>query len=327
MDLARNDLLRVRPSRRRDVSELMEISASATSCTLLFRVVARREDVTAYDVLAATYQQGASQTPAPGRCGYRRTSPWPPPHLRRRGGLRDFRRNMDMAIAIRTALLLRARLTAGVWWRSSPSPRPRSGSTRPPPPLRASSPSPCGRAALSARTAPPERALPRRAAVEHAAVRAARCRRGQAWIHAAVTTSLRAGSAGGVAAGPRRRRAALGLRGHRGRGGLRLGGRPADGRGRRRGPRRSGAVAAVLAVTATRGRRPHPPSAPTGVIAAAARVRHDRVAVGRRGGGSPAGLCGSGLVSWPAGSLRAVHATTARRSRVRVRRTPRRRAA
>lgn len=112
VDLARNDLSRVAEPGSVDVSEFMEIERFSHVMHLCSTVVARmREDVTAYDVLAATFPAG-TLSGAPKPRALRVLDEYEPLRRAVYGGVvgyMDFAGNMDMAIAIRTALLLEGR--------------------------------------------------------------------------------------------------------------------------------------------------------------------------------------------------------------------------
>lgn len=109
VDLARNDLSKVAEPGSVDVSEFMEIERFSHIMHLCSTVVARmREDVTAYDVLAATFPAG-TLSGAPKPRALRLLDEYEPLRRAVYGGVvgyMDFAGNMDMAIAIRTALLL-----------------------------------------------------------------------------------------------------------------------------------------------------------------------------------------------------------------------------
>ena len=109
VDLARNDLSRVAEPGSVDVSEFMEIERFSHIMHLCSTVVARmREDVSAYDVLAATFPAG-TLSGAPKPRALRLLDEYEPLRRAVYGGVvgyMDFAGNMDMAIAIRTALLL-----------------------------------------------------------------------------------------------------------------------------------------------------------------------------------------------------------------------------
>ena len=112
VDLARNDLSRVAEPGSVDVSEFMEIERFSHVMHLCSTVVARmREDVTAYDVLAATFPAG-TLSGAPKPRALQLLDEYEPLRRAVYGGVvgyMDFAGNMDMAIAIRTALLLEGR--------------------------------------------------------------------------------------------------------------------------------------------------------------------------------------------------------------------------
>ncbi|MBO4144405.1 anthranilate synthase component I [Kocuria rhizophila] len=112
VDLARNDLSRVAEPGSVDVSEFMEIERFSHIMHLCSTVVARmREDVTAYDVLAATFPAG-TLSGAPKPRALQLLDEYEPLRRAVYGGVvgyMDFAGNMDMAIAIRTALLLEGR--------------------------------------------------------------------------------------------------------------------------------------------------------------------------------------------------------------------------
>ncbi|MDO4918386.1 anthranilate synthase component I [Kocuria sp.] len=109
VDLARNDLSRVAEPGSVDVSEFMEIERFSHIMHLCSTVVARmREDVSAYDVLAATFPAG-TLSGAPKPRALQLLDQYEPLRRAVYGGVvgyMDFAGNMDMAIAIRTALLL-----------------------------------------------------------------------------------------------------------------------------------------------------------------------------------------------------------------------------
>ncbi|RLZ03677.1 anthranilate synthase component I [Kocuria tytonicola] len=109
VDLARNDLSKVAEPGSVDVSEFMEIERFSHIMHLCSTVVARmREDVSAYDVLAATFPAG-TLSGAPKPRALQLLDEYEPLRRAVYGGVvgyMDFAGNMDMAIAIRTALLL-----------------------------------------------------------------------------------------------------------------------------------------------------------------------------------------------------------------------------
>lgn len=109
VDLARNDLSRIAEPGSVDVSEFMEIERFSHIMHLCSTVVARmREDVSAYDVLAATFPAG-TLSGAPKPRALQLLDEYEPLRRAVYGGVvgyMDFAGNMDMAIAIRTALLL-----------------------------------------------------------------------------------------------------------------------------------------------------------------------------------------------------------------------------
>ena len=141
VDLARNDLSKVCVPGSVDVTQFMEVERFSHIMHLVSTVVGTlAPDRTAYDVLAATFPAGTlSGAPKPRAM---RLLDELEPH--RRGiyggvvGYLDFAGDMDMAIAIRSALLrggtrLRpGRRRASSRTRTTP-PRPRKPSTRPRP--------------------------------------------------------------------------------------------------------------------------------------------------------------------------------------------------
>lgn len=112
VDLARNDLSKVAEPGSVDVSEFMEIERFSHIMHLCSTVVATmREDVTAYDVLAATFPAG-TLSGAPKPRALQLLDEYEPLRRAVYGGVvgyMDFAGNMDMAIAIRTALLIEGR--------------------------------------------------------------------------------------------------------------------------------------------------------------------------------------------------------------------------
>ncbi|RKQ36490.1 anthranilate synthase component I [Kocuria tytonis] len=109
VDLARNDLSKVAEPGSVDVSEFMQIERFSHVMHLCSTVVARmRADVSAYDVLAATFPAG-TLSGAPKPRALQLLDGYEPLRRAVYGGVvgyMDFAGNMDMAIAIRTALLL-----------------------------------------------------------------------------------------------------------------------------------------------------------------------------------------------------------------------------
>lgn len=109
VDLARNDLSKVAVPGSVDVSEFMEIERFSHIMHLCSTVVAKmRENVSAYDVLAATFPAG-TLSGAPKPRALQLLDEYEPLRRAVYGGVvgyMDFAGNMDMAIAIRTALLV-----------------------------------------------------------------------------------------------------------------------------------------------------------------------------------------------------------------------------
>ncbi|MDN5700133.1 MAG: anthranilate synthase component I [Kocuria sp.] len=109
VDLARNDLSKVAVPGSVDVSEFMEIERFSHIMHLCSTVVAKmREGVSAYDVLAATFPAG-TLSGAPKPRALQLLDEYEPLRRAVYGGVvgyMDFAGNMDMAIAIRTALLV-----------------------------------------------------------------------------------------------------------------------------------------------------------------------------------------------------------------------------
>lgn len=109
VDLARNDLSKVAEPGSVDVSEFMEIERFSHIMHLCSTVVAKmRADVSAYDVLAATFPAG-TLSGAPKPRALQLLDAYEPLRRAVYGGVvgyMDFAGNMDMAIAIRTALLV-----------------------------------------------------------------------------------------------------------------------------------------------------------------------------------------------------------------------------
>lgn len=109
VDLARNDLSKVAVPGSVDVSEFMEIERFSHIMHLCSTVVAKmREGVSAYDVLSATFPAG-TLSGAPKPRALQLLDEYEPLRRAVYGGVvgyMDFAGNMDMAIAIRTALLV-----------------------------------------------------------------------------------------------------------------------------------------------------------------------------------------------------------------------------
>ncbi|PLC12940.1 anthranilate synthase [Kocuria flava] len=118
VDLARNDLSKIAVPGSVDVTEFMEVERFSHIMHLCSNVVGRiRPGATAYDVLAATFPAG-TLSGAPKPRALRLLDEYEPLRRAVYGGVvgyLDFAGDMDMAIAIRTALLVdgRAYVQAG----------------------------------------------------------------------------------------------------------------------------------------------------------------------------------------------------------------------
>ncbi|MEX5301513.1 anthranilate synthase component I [Kocuria sabuli] len=109
VDLARNDISKIAVPGSVEVTEFMEVERFSHIMHLCSNVVGRmRPDATAYDVLAATFPAG-TLSGAPKPRALRLLDQYEPLRRAVYGGVvgyLDFAGDMDMAIAIRTALLV-----------------------------------------------------------------------------------------------------------------------------------------------------------------------------------------------------------------------------